>query len=541
MAIKVSPKAETEWWRGATIYQIYPRSFQDTNGDGIGDLKGITQRLDHVASLGVDAIWLSPFFTSPMKDFGYDVADYCDVDPIFGVLDDFDALIARAHELGLKVIIDQVYSHTSDQHAWFTESRKDKTNPKADWYVWVDPKEDGSPPNNWQAYFGGPSWQWDGFRKQYYLHNFLISQPDLNLHNEEVQTALLDAARFWLDRGVDGFRLDVVNCFFHDPELRDNPASGRPMDKVSRSFDMQLHTMSEGHPNTVKFLERLRGVLNEYDGDRFTVAEVAGTETLKNQKLFTKGGERLSTAYSFDFLYRQHLTGKGVQDALSNWSGADDEGWPSWAFSNHDAPRAVTRWSDGANSPAHARLYLMLLLSLRGNVFMYQGEELGLPQAHVAYEFLQDPEAIENWPNTLGRDGARTPIPWNATETEAGFSDGTPWLPVDPRHVALSQNEQEDDASSTLSFARKAIAARQALAPLRLGGISFQEANDDTLVFTRTLGEETICCAFNFSDGWKTISTDLSAQSEELLSTQNGDELARPGCLPPVSGKWWRV
>ena len=538
--MRTSKTNQSEWWRGATIYQIYPRSFLDTNGDGIGDLKGITAKLDYVASLGVDAIWLSPFFTSPMKDFGYDVADYCDVDPIFGVLADFDALITRAHELGVKVIIDQVYSHTSDQHAWFAESRKDKTNPKADWYVWADPKKDGSPPNNWQAYFGGPSWQWDGFRKQYYLHNFLISQPDLNLHNEEVQNALLDAARFWLDRGVDGFRLDVVNCFMHDPALADNPPSNLPMEKVSRSFDMQLHTKSEGYPDTVTFIERLRGVLNEYVGDRFTVAEVAGTETLKNQKLFTQGPDRLSTAYSFDFLYRQRLTGTGVKNALSKWSGEADEGWPSWAFTNHDAPRALSRWSNGANSPAHARLYLMLLLSLRGNVFMYQGEELGLPQANVPFEFLQDPEAIENWPNTLGRDGARTPFPWTGDDIQAGFSTGIPWLPIDPRHLDLAENRQKTD-DSTLHFARRAIQARQSSPALRRGDISFEIATEDQLLFRRSLETETIWCAFNLSDAETAIEPTIPAHAKCILSTRSTSGEAVDAVSGPLAGYWWRA
>ncbi len=223
------------WWRGAVIYQIYPRSFRDTNGDGIGDLAGIADGLDYIAELGVDGIWISPFFTSPMKDFGYDVADYCGIDPSFGTFADFDRIIEKAHSLGLKVIIDQVYSHTSDEHAWFQESRADRTNPKADWYVWADPKPDGSPPSNWQSVFGGSAWQWDGPRKQYYLHNFLTSQPDLNVHNPDVQNALLDVARFWLARGVDGFRLDALNFSMHDPELRDNPPSGVPMELVTRS------------------------------------------------------------------------------------------------------------------------------------------------------------------------------------------------------------------------------------------------------------------------------------------------------------------
>ncbi|HSD00492.1 MAG TPA: alpha-amylase family glycosyl hydrolase, partial [Casimicrobiaceae bacterium] len=262
------------WWRGAAIYQIYPRSFADSNGDGIGDLPGITSKLDYVRDLGVDGIWLSPFFTSPMRDFGYDVADYCDVDPVFGTLDDFDALVERAHALGLKVIIDQVYSHTSDQHAWFQESRASRDSSKSDWYVWADAKADGSPPNNWQSVFGGPAWTWDARRGQYYLHNFLREQPDLNLHNRAVQDALLDAARFWLDRGVDGFRIDAINFAMHDPQLRDNPPATHDR-KRTRPFDFQQHIYNQSHPDIVKFLERLREVTDGY-GDRFTLAEVGG-------------------------------------------------------------------------------------------------------------------------------------------------------------------------------------------------------------------------------------------------------------------------
>jgi hypothetical protein len=279
------------WWRGAAIYQIYPRSFADTNGDGIGDLRGVTQRLDYVASLGVDAVWLSPFFTSPMRDFGYDVADYCGVDPVFGTLADFDALVERAHALNLKLIIDQVYSHSSDQHAWFQQSRSSRENAKADWYVWADARVDGSPPNNWQSVFGGPAWTWDARRGQYYLHNFLPEQPDLNVHNPNVQDALLDVARFWLDRGVDGFRVDAINFAMHDPKLRDNPPA-REGGKRTRPFDYQQHVHNQSHPDIANFLERLRAVTDGY-GERFTVAEVGGDHALGEMHAFTAGDHRL--------------------------------------------------------------------------------------------------------------------------------------------------------------------------------------------------------------------------------------------------------
>ena len=284
----------TEWWRGATIYQIYPRSFADADGDGVGDLRGITQRLDHIASLGVDGIWLSPFFASPMKDFGYDISDYLAVDPVFGTLADFDALLARAHDLGLKIIIDQVYAHTSDQHAWFQSSRADRAGPHADWYVWADAKADGTPPSNWQSVFGGPAWTWDARRGQYYMHNFLKEQPQLNVHLPAVQHALLDVARFWLDRGVDGFRLDAINFAMHDPALTDNPALPEGVGKRTRPFDFQQHLHNQSHAGIPHFLERLRGVLDSYGGDKFTVAEVGGANAEVEMKAFTEGDARLT-------------------------------------------------------------------------------------------------------------------------------------------------------------------------------------------------------------------------------------------------------
>ncbi|MDB5680872.1 MAG: alpha-glucosidase, partial [Sphingomonas bacterium] len=308
--------ATREWWRGAVIYQIYPRSFADSNGDGIGDLPGITARLDHVASLGVDGIWLSPFFTSPMLDFGYDVADYCDVDPIFGTLADFDALIARAHELGLKVLIDQVYSHSSDHHPWFRESRTDRTNPRADWYVWADAKVDGSPPNNWQSVFGGPAWTWDARRGQYYMHNFLSEQPQLHVHNPAVQDALLATAQFWLDRRVDGFRIDAINFAIHDPALTDNPPA--PPGPRTRPFDFQLHIHNQSQPEIPLFLERLRALADRY-GATFTVAEVGGPTPEAEMHAFTEGNRRLNSAYGFNFLYADKLTPALVRDALAQW------------------------------------------------------------------------------------------------------------------------------------------------------------------------------------------------------------------------------
>jgi alpha-glucosidase len=485
------------WWKGAAIYQIYPRSFADTNGDGVGDLPGITRHLDYVASLGVDAIWLSPFFTSPMRDFGYDVADYCTVDPVFGTLADFDALVARAHELGLKLIIDQVYSHSSDQHRWFQESRSSRDNPKADWYVWADAKRDGSPPNNWQSVFAGPAWTWDARRRQYYLHNFLKDQPDLNVHNPAVQDALLEVARFWLDRGVDGFRIDAINFAMHDPQLRDNPpalAGG----KRTRPFDFQQHLHNQSHADIVKFLERLRAVTDGYDS-RFTLAEVGGDHALGEMQAFTAGSDRLHSAYGFDFLYAEKLTPALVAQVAREWP--EKGGWPSWAFENHDAPRALSRWVGEADSGRFARTKMLLLSALRGSIIVYQGEELGLPQVDVPFDRLQDPEAIANWPLTLSRDGARTPMPWSGSVPNLGFSTGEPWLPVGGSHGELAVDRQQGQTGSMLSFTRECLSLRKRFPALRHGTMEILEAGEALLLFDRSAEGQRLRCAFNLSDG----------------------------------------
>ncbi|WP_395622912.1 alpha-amylase family glycosyl hydrolase [Sphingomonas daechungensis] len=484
------------WWRGAAIYQIYPRSFADSNGDGVGDLPGIAAKLDYVRDLGVDAIWLSPFFTSPMRDFGYDVADYCDVDPVFGTLEDFGDVVERAHSLGLKVIIDQVYSHTSDQHGWFKESRSSRENPKSDWYVWANAKPDGSPPSNWQSVFGGPAWTWDGRRGQYYLHNFLTEQPDLNLHNPAVQDAILDAARFWLDRGVDGFRIDAINFAMHDPELRDNPPAPNGT-KRTRSFDFQQHLYNQSHPDIVGFLERLRRLTDGY-GDRFTLAEVGGDHALSEMRAFTEGDARLNSAYGFDFLYAEALTPELVAHVARDWP--EGAGWPSWAFENHDAPRAISRWATDENRDQIARLKMLLLATLRGSIILYQGEELGLPQVDVPFERLQDPEAIANWPNTLSRDGARTPMPWMSNAPQLGFSTCESWLPVGDAHRELAVDRQESNRGSLLQFTRDCLKLRHSHPALRHGSMKILRADEQLLVFERAKNGSHIRCTFNLSE-----------------------------------------
>jgi alpha-glucosidase len=522
--------SSTDWWRGAVIYQVYPRSFADANGDGIGDLAGITDHLGHIAALGVDAVWLSPFFTSPMKDFGYDVADYCDVDPVFGDLADFDRLIARAHALGLKIITDLVLAHTSDQHVWFTESRQSRTADRADWYVWADAGPDGAPPNNWQSVFAGPAWTWDARRGQYYMHNFLPEQPQLNLHNGQVQDALLDVARFWLDRGVDGFRFDAINFAMHDPQLTDNPAA--PPGRRTRPFDYQAHVHNQSQPQIPAFLARVRGLMDLYPG-RFSVAEVVGEAAEPEMQAFTADDRHLNSAYGFAYLYADALTPDLVRGANAAWDGAHGQGWPSWAFSNHDAPRAVSRWSEGRDPDRFARMAMLLLMALRGNVFVYQGEELGLPQANVPFDRLVDPEAIANWPRTLGRDGARTPMPWRAEAAHAGFSTIEPWLPVDPRHPPLAVDLQDADPASMLNLTRRLIALRKREPALRLGSLRFLDAPAPVLAFERTRGEDTLTCVFNL--GHEAVAWG-SPGTADVLALINFDSVPN-GEMPPLSGR----
>ncbi len=485
------------WWRGAVIYQIYPRSFADANGDGVGDLAGITAHLDHVASLGVDAIWLSPFFTSPQADFGYDVSDYRDVDPLFGTLADIDALVARAHHLGLRVVIDQIWSHTSDRHPWFAASRAAHDGDHADWYVWADARPDGSPPNNWQSVFGGPAWTWDARRRQYYLHNFLAQQPQLNGHHPDVQAALLDVARFWLERGVDGFRLDAINFLMPDPALTDNPPAPDDGGPRTRPFDFQLHRFNQGHAAIPAFLERVRA-LTDAMGGRFTVAEVGGADAAREMQTFT-GRRRLDSAYGFDFLYAPALTPRVVADALDGWPDTPATGWPSWAFENHDAPRAVSRWVEPRHRVAFARVKMLLLACLRGNPIVYYGEELGLTQVDVPFAQLRDPEAIANWPLTLSRDGARTPMPWRGEAPGLGFSGATPWLPVGADHAALAVDRQEADPASMLHWTRAVLRLRRAHPALRTGGVAVVQADEAVLAFERQEGGARLLCLFNLS------------------------------------------
>lgn len=473
------------------IYQVYPRSFSDSNNDGIGDLAGIEQKLSYIKSLGVDAIWISPFFKSPMKDFGYDVSDYRAVDPIFGTMADFKSLMKRAKAMGLGVIVDMVISHTSEEHAWFRQSRARQNN-KSDWYLWADPKPDGSPPNNWVSVFGGPAWQWDAERRQYYFHSFLPSQPDLNMHNPAVQDAVLAEMDFWLDMGVAGFRFDACNHIFQDPSLRSNPPRDNTADAL-HPYGFQVHVYDQGRPEMLPFLERIRKLLDAYGA--FSLAEVGGVDPLKLMGQYTQPG-RLHSAYSFALMRPDNSAGyvrnviATLEEHITPPSAA------CYAMSNHDKPRVATRWQNGRDRDDTAKEMLALLFSMRGDICLYQGEELGLPQADVPFERLQDPFGISFWPKFKGRDGCRTPMPWTDA-AHGGFSQAEPWLPVDPVHIGMNVERQEAQQHSVLRFARDVIALRKARPELNKGSIELLDAPEGVLAFSRSHEGSKLVCLFN--------------------------------------------
>jgi alpha-glucosidase len=485
------------WWRNAVIYQIYPRSFKDRDGDGVGDLPGIIEKLDYIASLGVDGVWISPFYVSPMADFGYDVADYRDVDPCFGSLADFDTLIARAHALDLKIIVDMVWAHTSERHAWFKASRLSRVGPQADWYVWADAAPDGTPPNNWLSVFGGGAWSWEPRRRQYYLHHFLPAQPKLKLSNPAVIAALLDIATFWLDHGVDGFRFDAVDFLAHDELLRSNPA--RPVEVIPvKPYHMQQHSYDLGGDAILPLLGQIRAVTDRYPAV-LAIAEV-GSETtdiasLERVGRYSEGDRGFHAAYSL-----AQMKSKGdaaaIRTAIAEAERSLPAGGMIWAFSNHDVMRVATRWGDG--SAAAAKLFMALLLSLRGGIFIYQGEELGLPEAEIPYESIRDPYGLTYWPDFKGRDGCRTPMPWRSAAKNGAFStaEGT-WLPVPQTHLSLAVDIQDGDPDSVLNACRRFLAWRKDHMALRHGTLRLHETTGPLVAFERSGGNERLHCAFN--------------------------------------------
>ncbi|MCX7620208.1 MAG: alpha-amylase family glycosyl hydrolase [Acidimicrobiales bacterium] len=500
------------WWKSCVAYQIYPRSFCDTTGNGVGDLEGIRRHLDYLAWLGVDALWLSPFYKSPMADYGYDVADYCDVDPLFGTLDDFDKLLADAHRRNLRVIIDWVPNHTSDQHPWFIESRSSRDNPKRNWYWWRDPKGDG-PPNNWIASFTfGPAWEFDESTQQYYLHTFLPQQPDLNWHNPEVVAAMHETLHFWLDRGVDGFRMDVIHLIGKDPELGDDPPDLAPLSHVPLNH----------RPETHELLRDIRLLLDSYDRDRMAVGEVYLLDTSLVATYYGHGDE-LHLNFNFPPLYTPWdaaLWRQQIEKAEQELGPID--AWPTWVLSNHDNKRHRTRYG---GSESRARAAAVLLLTLRGTPFLYAGEELGLEDCVVPPERVLDPG---------GRDGCRAPIPWDGSPSH-GWASADPWLPWPPEPDKRNVADLTEDPESILHLYRRLIAARKASAALAVGSIELLDGPDVVLAYRRYApGDNDRFVLINFSQAPTSAPVDLTGPAVvEIASDGEGEGAPFTGVLAP--------
>jgi len=531
---------EREWWRRAVLYQVYPRSFCDASGDGVGDLQGLISKLDAVQALGVDALWVCPVYRSPMEDFGYDIEDHYQVDPLFGSQEDMERLLHEAHARGLKVLLDLVISHTASSHAWFKESRQGREGSYSDYFVWVDPQPDGMPPNNWLSIFGGSAWQWETKRQQYYLHNFLSSQPDLNFHHPAVQDEVLAIARHWLDLGVDGFRLDTVNFYFHDRALRSNPPASE-RDSASapavNPYGWQDHLYDKNQPEVLPFIERLRALLDEYEG-RVALGEIGESPARSLELLaeYTQPG-RLHLCYSFDLLSAERSAAH-FERVISRFEERAGESWPCWAFSNHDVTRAATRLCPpGGSVEATGSQLCALLLSLRGTPCLYQGDELALPESEVPFELLVDPYGIEFWPEFKGRDGCRTPYPWTS-EPQAGFSEGAPWLPISDEHRERSFERQLADAQSPLSMTRQLLSARREQAALQSGSIELLERSGELLSFERRLGDERVRCFFNLSLEPARRELDERESEARLIIASAGVEL---GELLSVPAQGWAL
>lgn len=518
--------AEGDWWRHGIIYQVYPRSFQDSDGDGVGDLNGIAARLDHLVELGVDALWLSPVFPSPMADFGYDVTDYCDIDPLFGTLADFDRLAAAAHQRGLRIILDFVPNHSSDQHPWFRQSRSSHDDPKRDWYIWRDAAPDGGPPNNWRSHFGGDAWTRDAATGQYYLHLFLPQQPDLNWRNPAVRAAMLDALRFWLDRGVDGFRVDVLWMMIKDDQFRDNPSNPdwRP---GQNSHDALLPLHTADRPEMMELVATLRQVIDSY-ADRVLIGEIY----LPIGRLVAYYGDGLRGAHlPFNFhLIQTPWHAPTLAQLIRDYEAALPPGaWPNWVLGNHDRSRIASRV--GA---AQARVAAMLLFTLRGTPTLYYGDELGMADVAIAPDQVQDPFERNEPGLGFGRDPVRTPMPWDGTAL-AGFSTHMPWLPLNLDHATVNVSAEMADPSSMLCFTRRLLALRRQHPALRQGTLHDVTATGDLLTYQRRNGE-TLAIALNLS---ATATRMTIGPARVLLSTsfsREGEMIFGETALGPDEG-----
>jgi alpha-glucosidase len=506
----------SDWWQTGVVYQIYPRSFKDTSNNGVGDLQGILEKLDYLSeTLGVDAIWISPFYPSPMKDFGYDVADYCDINPLFGDLETFDQLLAEAHQRGIKIIIDWVPNHTSDEHPWFIESRSCRDNPKRDWYIWRDPKADGSPPNNWGSFFGGPAWTFDEKTGQYYMHQFVPGQPELNWRNPELKASMFDTLRFWLDRGVDGFRMDVIGLIIKDKQLRDNPINPHPPadlrenDLFGRLLQVYNMDQDEVHP----VLKEIRQLFDKYD-ERVAIGELWGPLD-RWVRYYGKQGDELHLPFNFRLMDEGIWSSKRMRELVDVMEEVlPDFAWPNYVLGNHDRIRLATRFG----GQAQARVAAMLLLTLRGTPTLYYGDELGIENGIIPPEKIQDPQGI-NLGAERSRDVCRTPMQWDASKY-AGFSRVEPWLPVSEDYPTRNVAAMQTDPHSILNLYRELLALRKNSAALQVGSYKALNILPETcFIYQRATEKERLLIALNFTDEDQTFSLADMDKAKLLLST----------------------
>jgi len=542
--LKSSPLSEN-WWESAVFYQIYPRSFKDSNNDGIGDLAGVIEKLDHLndgkgGGLGIDAIWFSPFFPSPQADFGYDVSDYCNIDSDYGTLEDFDQLVEESHRRGIKIVLDLVLNHSSDQHKWFQESRKNSTNSKVDWYVWADPKPDGSPPNNWLAVFGGAAWTFEPQRGQYYLHNFLPEQPDLNWYNPEVREALADVVRFWVKRGADGFRLDTANYYAYDRQLRDNPKRPENSELMedgqeANPLSQYITKYSKDRPENLEFIHFLRKIFEE--NGVVSIGEIGSAEglesTLKLGTDYVKNGKGLHLAYTFSML-NKNMSAEYLEHVLRVTEESIEDGWPCWSLSNHDCMRMISRFDCFGERDGFQQMMLLLLLSLRGTPIIYYGEEVDMQEYEITKDELRDPQGIRFWPDIKGRDGCRLPFPWDSKLTNQGFNSGTkPWLPAANK---LSLDQAKADSGSTFHVLQEMLQIRKKFPALQTGSYRKILLDGDCFVFERKTVGETMLIEANFSTEEQSINLpykvtkDHTPKAFKRFSTLKNELLTSPAC-----------